>query len=541
MDEREALRQALRALILPIDPDLEDQVLDAVQALLTNAGIDVSEQSLVVLSESATWREEGTASPLLTRVVQTCLAQGNPTDGAALAVDYFSLVDRLQDEHGLTFAASIGVLSHARLVAQLARTEKMSGAQLARILEARDRNLKITWQAVHLVLRPLGLIPTVTTDEVTATYTRDVALQELLFADADIETAIEQVADTASRLGCSGDMASLLRGLLKPTTDGTVFMPYFLLLHFLCVLAEYHDHALPYLYEFSPRGEAFYWLADQYPTALLPNADAALNNAKSVQVLDDDWAAAKRTSTKTQAMALVGVIDGLDAMAFLQRRELASWVRTFIHRVIAINDPAPFAFPADPDENAMSLFAQRLGMQGSGTSGIIEQRAVDAISTALYDETWVARGIGDAVNASNVSRRKLGDCDFQRVEQREAEAYEAHGGTLTRPYVQSHLRSLERVLQRRLDEEWSRIESDPTAWTVTVTFVATNLAPDLTDEEIAILGVTVRLRYTTIAAFCTVVPSQELRVAFMSCVHEQLDQPRVPVRVKTAYAALVSP
>lgn len=542
MDEREALRQALRALILPIDPNLEEQVLDAVQALLAAEGVDPSEQALVVSSENATWREEGIVSPLMTQLVQTCLTTGNGADGVALASNYFNLVDRLQNEYSMSLGASVGVLSHARLVANLARTEGMSGAQLARILEARDRNLKITWQAIHLMLRVYGLAPAITTQQVTDTYNRDAALQELLFADADIGTAIEQLADTASRLGFEGNLAAMVSGLLKPMNDGTLFMPYFLLLHFQCVLAEYYDHALPYLYEFSPRGEAFWWLAEQYPASLLPQANAALNNAKSVQVLDGDWAAAKKPNNRTQAMALVGVLEGLDAMAFLQRRELASWVRAFVHRLIAISAPPAFAFPPEPSAEVFSLFAARLGTQQSGTTGIIEQRAVDAVALALHpDEGWVSRGIGDAVNATNVSRRKLGDCDFQRVEQREAEAYEAHGGTLTRPYVQSHLSSLERVLQRRLNEEWDRIEADPAAWTVTVTFVATNLAPDLADEELDILGVTVRLRYVTVAEFLALVQPQDITDIFVSAVHEQLDQPRVPLRVKQAYTVLVSP
>lgn len=542
MDAREALRQALRALILPIDPDLEEQVLDEVIALLNAEGVDPSEQALVVLGESETWADKGNPSPLLTRIVQTCLLHGNPIDGAAFAPEYFNLVDRLQDEHGLTFETAVGVLSHARLVAQLARSEKMSGAQLARILEARDHNLRMTWQAAHLILRPLGLVPSVSTAQVSAIHARDASLQELRYADADIPTAIEQVSDTAARLGFGDDMSALLDGLLKPINDGSVFMPYLLLLHFLCVLAEHYDHALPYLYEFSPRGEAFTWLGQQYPAALLPQANAALNNAKSVQVLDDDWAAAKKTNTRTQAMALVGVIDGLDAMAFLQRRELASWVRTFIHRVIAVNAPAPFAFPTLPNEQAVQQFLLRVGANETGTTGIIEQRAVDAVAAALHaSPDWVARGIADAVNATNVSRRKLGDCDFQRVGTREAEAYEAHAGTLTRPYVQSHLGSLERVLQKRFDEEWSKIEDDPSAWKVTVTFVATNLAPNLADEQVVILGVPVHLKYLTVAHFLAHVPYQDLAAPFASCVHEQLDQPRVPVHVKSRYEALLAP
>lgn len=70
------------------------------------------------------------------------------------------------------------------------------------------------------------------------------------------------------------------------------------------------------------------------------------------------------------------------------------------------------------------------------TQGVLEQRIVDGLALLAFSgEGWRPKGIGDSVNASNLSRRKLGDVEFTNVDGRTAIALEAHGGQLSINYV----------------------------------------------------------------------------------------------------------
>ena len=80
-----------------------------------------------------------------------------------------------------------------------------------------------------------------------------------------------------------------------------------------------------------------------------------------------------------------------------------------------------------------------------------------ALTRHLEHDGWRSHGLGDSVNASNVSRRKLGDCEFQNASAADGSmAYEAHAGNLSQVYVDGHAQTLRRVLPLRI-EEWERI------------------------------------------------------------------------------------
>jgi hypothetical protein len=131
--------------------------------------------------------------------------------------------------------------------------------------------------------------------------------------------------------------------------------------------------------------------------------------------------------------------------------------------------------------------------------GIIEQRLVDALSVLLHpDPPWLARGVGDAVNANNVSRRKCGDADFQLSTEFSVIAYEPHGGVLTDVYLRGHRRTLEVVLGRRRIE-WDENVAPGLPWTVTVIYVAhsTALAGAMSDYDFTTDSTTVQFRATT--------------------------------------------
>jgi hypothetical protein len=114
----------------------------------------------------------------------------------------------------------------------------------------------------------------------------------------------------------------------------------------------------------------------------------------------------------------------------------------------------------------------------------------------IHEESfgWTARGLGDPVNASNVSRKKLGDCDFQNLATRKVVAYEAHGGTLTQPYLNEHLRTLPKTAIPRI-EEWQTYTLKR-GWHVEIIFVAHEFMATPPDA-FEILGVPIKIIFSS--------------------------------------------
>lgn len=101
--------------------------------------------------------------------------------------------------------------------------------------------------------------------------------------------------------------------------------------------------------------------------------------------------------------------------------------------------------------------------------------------------------LGDSVNASNLSKRKLGDVEFANVALREAIALEAHGGTVTQSYVEGHRKSLMRIVEKRLEESWMSIDS-PEHWHIRLIFIAHSYSGDLPTHDM-MSGVRVTYEY----------------------------------------------
>ena len=106
----------------------------------------------------------------------------------------------------------------------------------------------------------------------------------------------------------------------------------------------------------------------------------------------------------------------------------------------------------------------------------------------------------DSVNATNISRRKLGDCDFQDAAKRQVAAYEAHAGRLTDLYISAHLRTLEQVLAWRA-QEWAENVGPDLEWKVCVVFVAHDLALVEPVDSAEFEGVKIKLEATTYENF----------------------------------------
>jgi hypothetical protein len=182
-----------------------------------------------------------------------------------------------------------------------------------------------------------------------------------------------------------------------------------------------------------------------------------------------------------------------------------------------------------------------VGANETQTFGVIEQRLTDAVTTILHrrDEGWQSHGVGDSVNASNLSRRKIGDCEFQTSEPRPTVvAYEAHAGRLSGVYVDRHLQSLRRIIPLRA-EGWER-SAPREEWTLKIVFLAHNI--EGAEARVAeISGYRVEVVVETYSKFCQdAPPSHVLLPAYEEHVVTRLNQIGTPQSVRNRYIGIVA-
>lgn len=529
------LREALRPLLLPVAPEAEEAAVAAADEVLAKAGVDEGDRAVWVRNAWVEWRESGAADATFAKVVAAFVAASGDDIAAALAGAYLWVHQDIRERPLFDHDRASALLSHGRLIARLAQDDAMSAAQVARLVNARDPRLQVAWPVIRDVLAAVGLKPALDQGQVEALDARDVDLEVEAFADADDETAIAIVARAGEELGFGPGLADALAVLLPPGEEP--FGPYLQILHYQCVIAEFYDHLLSVLYEFNPRGAVAAWLFDRYPQKLIGAGNPFLNNAKSVDVLHRDWAQSKKAAQARQAHALVTVIAGLDRMGYAARKELAGWLRRLILRCMRLAEGAHHVLPPALSEQDAAAVLDAIAAGESGTQGIVEQRLIDAISVHRHPSpTWVGRGLGDSVNATNVSRRKLGDCDFQDAGGGRVVAYEAHAGRLSGPYVSGHVFTLKKTLLARI-EEWEENFGAGRPWSVEVVFVAHEL--DLGPGDLpafAVGEVNVQTRAVTYEELLRGLapPSTALLALMEEHVLGPMSQPRTPDAARAA-------
>lgn len=501
------IRQPLRMLLLPMRPGMDAASGRALKLALKSLGVTSEDFLSWVSLQLEHWNANSRPSTELRSVVREILSVAFSTVsddvasyGARLADGYFDIHAKLMDEHLMTHSEAVTFLSHAFLMAHLSSAEKLSAAQISNLLVQRDQRARFSRQSIDCALQALRVGPNLTLEQITTLYHRDAAQELSTLADADLLTAAEIVAVAGEKLGHPGDLLDALTALtptLESSGINSPFTPYLQILHYQCSIAEFFDHAVTDVYEFSPRGEKGNWLHSQYPDSIAGAGNPFLNNAKSVEVLDVSWVRAKKKKERVGAMALLSILEGLQAMGFFARRELAWWIRLWLHRVIRVAGARAIAIPADlTGEQIASLFA-KIAAQNTATFGILEQRAVDVIAKNLH-EGWRPRGVGDPVNATNLSRAKLGDCEFLDPNTQKLVAYESHGGKLTAWYVDEHLATIKKSILRRIDELTAI--ADISAWTAEIVFVAHEIMGPIRNR-VNIAGLTIEIKTTTFRDF----------------------------------------
>jgi hypothetical protein len=528
-------------LLLPLPIDAEENAMSAALEAFESLGVGSGDIPTWLDLEIQGWKASGKPSRQLVGVVAAYISAADDDLAGLLSEQYFGLHKKLSREPLLQHDGASALLSHARLIALLAG-EDLSAAQIANLLVARDARTPITWRHVQTVLPKLGFQLTVRDEDIERVDEADRELELEVFADGEEEICQEMVAEAGLRLGFPGDLLSALRTLLP--TDKVPIGPYLQMLHFQCILPEFYDHDPRAIYEFKPRGGVSELLLKRYPDSLEVSHSAYLNNAKGVDKLGYEWARSKKRSRRAEAHALVQIIEGLSSMGFAAKRELASWLRQLLVRRIRHAEDDSISLPEDfmPAEARRLLDA--VAHSESRSRGIVEQRLVDAVCSLRYPSPlWIARGLTDSVNATNISRRKCGDCDFQDSVSRTVVAYEAHAGRLSDIYVRAHLGTLGRVLDQR-KREWSEnIGPDLDRWRVKVVFVAheIELPQSLPPDERS--GVQVEVEAITFADLFAHfdVNRPDVIGALRQYVLEPLGRPRTPDSVRRTLLQLISP
>lgn len=471
MPSDEAIR-LLRTLLLPVMPtdNRENICAKELEDYLVSQGIlkdDFNNWGMINLES---WLESGAPPDQLKTAIQKILLKAGDSSPEALSKQYFSIHKKLQDEHFFSHAEARWFLSHSFVILDLSKKDKLTAAQISRTLSVRDSRARFNRQTTQTFLEKLRVSPALTIEQVKLVFESDSKQEASFFADASLEESANMVNVVAHSLGYTDDLAE---SLLQLAPEKKKHVAYLQILHYQCTLAEYFDHALTDLYEFKPRGSSARWLFGAYPDALSRAGNPFLNNAKSVERADSGWVRMKKKAERPGTAALENILSNLEMMGFAPRRELARLIRLWLHRIIRLTKPLSNLLPDSFTSAEWSKILTAVGQANTATYGILEQRTVDALSWSQYGETWRSRGIGASVNATNISSRRLGDCDYQNADERRIIAFESHGGSLSDIYIKEHIRTLKNSLLLRKQELEGIAEIGE--WDIEITFVAHRL------------------------------------------------------------------
>ncbi|MBK6926014.1 MAG: hypothetical protein IPH14_12250, partial [Thermomonas sp.] len=495
--------RGLRGLRLPVRHQVEPELVQTLSNVLDELNIDHAGSSTWVAKEQECLKSQGEPSTEFRRVVTTVLraaasSEEEPTHGATLALinEYFSIYARLREDHAYAHESAIAVLGYSLLVVDLAVHDRMSAAQTAKVLSGISPGLQFSRQAIKTITVRLKCEVAFDVGDVARLAEVDAASEPGVMADASLDEAAGLVALVAERLGVQTDLRPAL-SILSPVMQGTQIRseatPYLQMLHYQCVTCEFCDHSPVDIYEFSPRGANAEAIFELYPDSIASAGNPFLNNAKSVEVIDDSWVRSKKTKDRSRARSLLELLVALESLGFSARRELASWLRVWLSRIIRVSKESVYNVPRPLLIDDIGRLLEAVALSESSTYGIIEQRVVDFVASERH-VGLPSRGLGDSINATNRSASKFGDCEFADIASFTIFAYEAHAGHLSRWYILEHLRTLRRSIGARLEQ--LKLLSGGQGWSLKLTFVA-HTSEVFEHTDVVINGMRVVLEVTT--------------------------------------------
>lgn len=512
------MTDVLGLLQLPTDPAVEPELAALLDGSAQAQGIEASDLYDSISADLDIWSQTSMASDSLRITVTTLLnadfgKASSPLSGASYFVAYSKMRAGGSDWAGTSHAQARRLLSRSSLVKYLLSAEHLSCSQISRLLHTTEASLDVPYPAVRVLARELGALPQLDPDLAgLALWNTDQERSRVLFPDSDRFETCRVAAELIQAWLPEEDLSLILQDVTSSLGENSPdpFWPYLQMLHWCCLPLEFYDHPASYLYEFKPRGAIAADLFDRYRTA---TGNPILNNAKAVQTLNESWA---RNRGGRDSLALVGLLKVLESLPFGIRRQVARVLRAFLARILELcfAETVPIQ-PLTHVESVERVFA-RFIRTDSNTQGVIEQRLADCLATLAFPETtWRSRGLGDGVNASNLSRKKLGDVEFLDVEARTAVAVEAHGGHLSVGYVTGHRRSLARIVAMRMEDSWGQI-APAEAWTIRVLFVAHSRDRVGLPLSENLSGVEIRYEYVDYDDFYAMARTQSTDEAFLS-------------------------
>lgn len=496
------LAKVVRLWALPLAPEHEVEALRRVMELGDSQGIPVSDLALKLDADTSDWFATDEPSALLVEAVDAALEfaaeEISELDGKLYFKTYKGLrKGTKRDLVPLSPPVARRLLSRTTLIVHLLRQEHFSCTQVSRVLAATEAALDVPYGSIAVIARAMKCLPKLSPARATKElWERDQAHAWELFPDSSLRESCAIAATEVERWLPEVDVESLLRTLSGANdTLSEPTWPYLQILHWCLTPLEYFDHPPSYLYEFAPRGKQVAGaLFARYPAS---TGNPLLNNAKAVETLGWSWA---RNRGFEDAHALVDLLESIESLPYTSRRHVARVIRAWQERVLELCTTTPVLIEYPDSEEQFTRLIDFVAKKETQTHGVLEQRLVDYLAVLAFDRPgWRPRGLGDGVNTTNFSRKKLGDVEFANTNGRTAIAVEAHAGMLSRIYVNDHIRSLNRIVALRLEESWAAID-EPQNWTVRVIFIAHSLGKDLPDSTM-IHGVNVELEYTTFADF----------------------------------------
>lgn len=485
------LERAVRSLHLPLDPRLEAKATSTASKILQQQGVPLAEQSHYVLQLISDW-ENGPPTKPLSDLVTKLLFQCGGKVLQHFHSRYFEAHKKLIDVGSLSFEDARLLLNQTRLIRHLIRNERMSCSQVARILSTLTRAAPYSWQQVQVLVSFIGVsLPDVSTTDVQRIHSLDLSEHLAKFADSTHVEEREHLIATANSLGFPGNSADLFNHIMSDSFSSGMLVA----LHFLLSICEEYDHPLSEPYEFKPRGEAAEHLQGTHPR-YQGKSSAFLNIAKASPVLNNTWAWGKKSGTINDALIFAELLQCLEDMPYTARREMASWLRQWIVRFNQRLTIQPRLLPGIDSASGAEDLIEHLIAHETHTYGTIEQRVVDALTLLCHPSAeWRSHGRKDSVHATNLSRRKLGDCEYIHRTHPRIHAYEAHAGRLTNRYMKVHFGSLAGVLTQRNDDLEARERAEN--WEIRITFVAHSIDPSVRPLDIEIEGFNINVATET--------------------------------------------
>lgn len=532
--------------LLPLSPTQLEQAKCEVLAELQKKGLSPEEGEIQLEACFADWLDE-TETRLSESILQildhaSWFSRLERPRKSSPGLLYVRIVNRLSKQSRTSRRSAAITMSYLPLIIHLSQDFQISAAGISEILNKSDRRLLLHWKGIKRIFSELRMDQRIEESQFDDLIARDKSVSDTSFIDADVSTIIEILESESDVFELGISFRSSINELLMPD-HGKAFVPYLQALFYLCVITEYYDHPLEYLYTFNPRGNVANAIFDVFPSVMASAGNPILNNFKAIDRLSYDWARSRDDYPK-QANALVDIVAGLSSLSFGSRRYLAQKFRGALLKFIEIQCPEDETIPQINSVQSIRHSLDVISVAETYTKGVIEQRICDFLAQLIYPKSrWRSRGLCDPVNATNTSSMKLGDVDFQSVDERKCVAIEAHAGKLTSVYLKEHFRTLWKNLPRRM-EEWIRI-AELDEWTLEIVFVVHENACNSPGEvpEVSVSNFIKILTYREFiedALSCSDLQDLEIVSLFNKLVIDVLNQGNTPLAVKQKMIGILS-